>query len=336
MDELAARLAALDSPLVAELFASTDAAACAIVGLGADCAGEVLGIELLRASSGLVVSLRCSDRRLVVKIHRPHLSVRIVAASRAQRSMLTAGLPVATPLLDAPVPLGRGTATVDEWRVEGDEVDVRSPPRRRAIASVSWAISAALPSDRFPDLAPTWTGRYPPPHSALFDFEATAPGAQWIDHAADEAWENRRILRAAGVGQAMVLHTDLRPENVLLSEGPDGTATVTTMYDLDSLELDLEPWLIGGVARAFSTNWSRTDPMLPTVDEIGAFIEDYEVVRRHSFTNDERLLAASGVTFALAYSARCEHALFPDGSDAPWGPGWRELLRLWRNSHDPG
>ena len=334
VDDLAARLADLGTPLIAELFRSVDDAATAIVALGAASGGEVISIDLVRASAGLVVGLRCVTRTVVVKVHRPHLSGRVIAASRAQRVMLAAGLPVAAPLLDRPISLGRGMATVDEWRVEGAMLDVRSPQRRRAIAAASWAISAALPPEVFPDLAPTRTGRYPPPHSALFDFDATWFGAQWIDDAADEAREIGSGLRAAGVGELMVLHADLRPENLLLVDSVDGTAAVTTIYDLDSLECDLEPWLIGGVARAFSTNWSQSDPMLPTVHEIGAFIKDYETYRRCPFTEDERLLAASGVTYALAYSARCEHALFPDGRDAPWGPGWRDLLRRWSQQPD--
>lgn len=172
------------------------------------------------------------------------------------------------------------------------------------------------------------------PHSAIFDFEATANGAEWIDALADEALTTRRIALDRSIGHNVVMHTDLRPENVLLTE-VDGDPFVSTIYDLDSLACDVEPWLVGGVARAFSTNWSQPDPMLPTVAEIRMFVADYEGARGDAFTADEWRLGAAGVTYALAYSARCEHALYPNGADARWGPGWRQLLRDWHSCQQP-
>lgn len=336
VDELRAQLREVDGPLLPELFVDLDEAAVGIVALAESHGGDISGIDLVRAGSGLVVGLRGAERRVVVKVHRPHLSRHVAAATRAHGALHAAGLPVPASLLAVPVPLGRGVATVDEWRSEGATIDVRPAGRRRAIAVACVEISEALRPDLFGDLSPTFTGRYRPPHSAIFDFEATTAGAAWIDAAADEALEYKRQARANEVGQLTVLHTDLRPENVLLRVTTGAEAVATTIFDLDSLELDAEPWLVGGVARAFSTNWSETDPMLPTVDEINAFIVDYESARRCPFTADERQLASSGVTYALAYSARCEHALFPDGSDAPWGPGWRHLLRLWCRSQESG
>jgi hypothetical protein len=333
--DLAGQFENANAPLLMrELFDTTNDAARAILNLADQCCGTVTAVEFVRAGSGLVVGLRSPVERVVIKVHRPHLAAHTGAARRAHRRLFDDQLPVPAPLHREPIPLGHGVVTIDGWRSTGDTVDVRLKPRRRAITQMAHAISAALAPDEFADLAPTWTGRYMPPHSPIFDFEATADGAAWIDALADEARSRRSRAQEGGVGQAVVMHSDLRPENALLTER-HGAAEVSTIYDLDSLEHGLEPWLIGGVARAFSTNWSRPDPMLPTVDEIGLFIADYECARGTTFTADESSLARAGVTYALAYSARCEHALFPDGTEAPWGPGWRQLLRNWTATQRP-
>ena len=238
-----------------------------------------------------------------------------------------AGLPVAEPLADAPIPLGTGWAVVETWHDSGASLDVRPPGRRRAVAVALRRIVEALDPRDFLDLRPGWAGPYPPPHSTIFDFAATGAGAEWIDEYNAAALAAKVGLAERSVGQLVVGHGDLRPENILVTRG--SKPLVSAMYDLDSLVTDAEPWVVGGVARAFSTNWSLADPMLPEIDEIRAFISDYQAARGSPFTLDERELAHRGVQHALAYSARCEHALFPDESPAPWGSGWRDLLRLW-------
>ncbi len=344
--ELALRLSeAQGDSLLADLFGTADArtAADAVMNLVSEFAVPS-GIALVRLSSGLVVGFDGSGsggsgalqpQRVVVKVHRGHLVPRLQAVLRAQAALGSAGLPVATALCDAPVPVGSGAALVESWRAVGDVVDVRPADRRQALARCSFAISEALGPNDFADLRPAWPGRYPPPHSPLFDFEATATGAEWIDELADSALAAASELTATGAGRLVVAHADLRPENVRLDLS--GTEPrVSTVYDLDSLVTEYEAWAIGGVARAFSTNWSLSDPMMPTVTEIGAFVADYELARGCPFTSDETRLAVCGTVHSLAYSARCEHALFPDGSPAPWGPGWRSLLRRYVEAPGPG
>ncbi len=322
-------------PLVAELFgdgqpseeAPFEAAAAAIVD-AASPFGVPVAVALVRAGSGIVVGFDLTGgRRIVLKVHRGHSGDRLTGVLRAQRVLRTAGLPVADPLTLAPIPVGTGWAVVETWLEAGTTLDVRPPPLRRAVAVALHAIVHALDAETLADLRPGWTGPYPPPHSPIFDFVATTGGAEWIDGLNARSLAAKTRLTAEGVGRLVVAHSDLRPENILVTEAP--TPRVTSIYDLDSLIADAEPWVVGGVARAFSTNWSLVDPMIPMIDEVLGFIGDYEAARTVPFSADERSLAHAGVQNALAYSARCEHALFPDGSAAPWGPGWRDLLHRW-------
>ena len=288
-------------------------------------AGRPVGVKLVRLGSGIVVGFDLADgSAVVVKVHRSHIVARLGAVLRAQRALTAAGVPVPESLVDQAIPVGSGAATIESWLADGDMVDVRRTPYRQAIAACAVSITGALtPVENYAALAPGWTGRFPPPHSPIFNFDATAAGAEWIDELADFALAAKFRLVDTRDRRTVVGHSDLRPENVLLD-----ARGVSAVYDLDSLVLDAEPWLIGGVARAFSTNWSLPDPMLPTVDEINAFMNDYELAQGTGFTDDERSLATAGTLHALAYSARCEHSLYPS-SVAPWGPGWRHLLRRW-------
>ncbi len=69
-------------------------------------------------------------------------------------------------------------------------------------------------------------GLYPEPHSPLFDFEATAAGAEWIDDLAGRA----RALRDGDTNPPVVAHTDWSARNVRV--WPDG---IRAVYDADSL-----------------------------------------------------------------------------------------------------
>lgn len=322
-------------PLVRELFGGGQPAVMAPFGTAAGAIvatvapfGVPVAVVLVRASSGIVVGFDLADgRRIVVKVHRGHGGDRLGGVLRAQLALRKAALPVAEPLVLAPIPVGTGWAVVETWIDAGETLDVRPAPLRRAVASAMHDVVRTLDADTFADLRPRWTGPYPPAHSPIFDFAATASGAKWIDDHNVASIAVKTRLTAGGVGRLIVGHSDLRPENILITPAPE--PRVSAIYDLDSLVADAEPWVVGGVARAFSTNWSMADPMIPAIDEILGFISDYEATRSVPFTGDERLLAEAGVHNALAYSARCEHSLFPDGSAAPWGAGWRDLLRLW-------
>lgn len=334
--DLARRLSCVEkAPLLRDLFGTTDTEAVAHTLLSLlNPFGNVHDICLVRLSAGLVIGVDVDEPvgRVVLKVHRGHVVPRLSGVLRAQRILGTGGIGVAHPLVDSAIPIANGAAIIETWHVEGATVDVRPAPIRRALARCSFLISELLDPALFPEFAATWTGRYPPPHSPHFDFVATTRGAEWIDELADHALNVRSALVAAGIGRRIVAHTDLRPENILIGVRASETI-VSSVYDLDSLCVDAEPWMLGGTARAFSTNWSLDDPMLPTVAEIHAFLNDYQDVRATPFSPQEARLAQAGTLHALAYSARCEHALYGDGSPAPWGSGWRGLLREWADAN---
>jgi Phosphotransferase enzyme family len=172
------------------------------------------------------------------------------------------------------------------------------------------------------------------PHAAAFDFAATAHGAEWIDAI---AWSALK-LRIAEPSPVVVVHTDWRPENVILNATGSAVATV---FDLDALEAGDEAWLVGGVARVFSTCWRGAtdghgvdfDPMIPTLEQALLFLADYELARAEPFTAEQRQRAHAGLASALAYSARCEHAL-PAGA-VTWSPTFADALRLVAQGHLP-
>ena len=53
---------------------------------------------------------------------------------------------------------------------------------------------------------------------------------------------------------------------------------------------------------------------MPTYEETCAFIAEYEVARGKPFTPDEHQTLKAAEIYGLAYGARCEHALKPEGT----------------------
>jgi len=79
-----------------------------------------------------------------------------------------------------------------------------------------------------------YEGLLPLPHSPLFDFDATAAGAEWIDELA------RRAKPLLGLGRVVVAHTDWAARNVRLS-----ARGILAVYDLDSLAVGPLPAALG-------------------------------------------------------------------------------------------
>jgi len=265
------------------------------------------------SSVGSVFGLRLGDgREVVIKAHQPNEPLDYLNAVHTVCCHLSeSGFPCPRPLL-APRPLGLGHGTVEELRADGDWADAHDPAVRRRMAELL-AILIELGRDvvDLRGLRPGLLSRveeeriWPRPHSAIFDFEATATGAEWIDELAVRA---RSILRQP-TGERVVGHVDWSVKHFRFRDGD-----VTAIYDWDSLAVDCEPVIVGEAARGFTFTWRIPVRLAPSLDESRAFVSEYETARGTPFTSAERKTAGAAAVYALAYTARCEHCL---GSRAP-------------------
>src|SRR5262249_4285687 len=158
---------------------------------------------------------------------------------RVQRYLADRGV-FAAEILAGPSPLGHGHAIVERFVDIGATEDAHRPEIRAALATALRTIiatceplvgSSALERGLLarPN-APLW----PTPHSKLFDFEAAARGAEWIDEIASLARQ-----RMAPAGVRVIGHSDWRAEHVrFVGDRP------VVAFDWDSLCCQLEPELL--------------------------------------------------------------------------------------------
>jgi hypothetical protein len=281
----------------------------------------IAGAEFVAAGVGSVYGLRLGDgRRVVVKVHPPRATARYLDAMQAvQRHLAAAGFPAPEPLAP-PAPLGAGLAVAEALLDRGGRADAHDAAVRREMAEGLVRLVAA---------ARGFTGRdglrenimamgperlWPIPHDGRFDFEATATGAEWIDAIAARA----RRARDREVGDVVVGHTDWRVENMRFADGE-----ISAVYDWDSLAVQREPVLAGGVAHLFTADFSAGPDWVqrPSLDEALAFIADYEAARGAPFGAGERAAARAALLYAMAFTARCEHSdLLTDMGTRPPDP----------------
>jgi aminoglycoside phosphotransferase (APT) family kinase protein len=148
---------------------------------------------------------------------------------------------------------------------------------------------------------------WPKPHNALFDFEATASGAEWIDEIATAA----RAITDRNVGTELVGHTDWSAKHLRFSPQLE----LLALYDWDSVTTGREPNLVGTAAGSFTYTEELDEEISvwPSVEESLAFIADYEAARGMPFSEVERNAAQAACVYLRAYAARCHHAY---GGDA--------------------
>lgn len=300
-----------DLPVERAIFGTTDPAAITseIERFAREELGSTVREPLFYESSvGSVFGLRLGDGRdVVIKAHQPNEPLDYLhAVTTVCRHLAERGFPCPRPLL-APTPLGLGHATVEELRVDGDWADAHDPAVRSKLAELL-ARLVELGRDvvdvrglRPGLLSRVEEGRlWPRPHSTIFDFEATASGAEWIDELALRA---RRTLRSPA-GERVVGHVDWSVKHFRFRDGE-----VTAIYDWDSLAVDREPVIVGEAARGFTFTWRIPVPLAPSLDESRAFVSEYEAARGQPFTAAERETLGAAAVYALAYTARCEHCL---------------------------
>ncbi len=269
---------------------------------------EVLFCEV---SIGAALGLRLGDaRRVVLKAHRPDRDPDFLACvHQVQLHLADRGFPCPRPVL-GPESFGAGLATVDQLVDAGEFADAHEPEIRREMARALARLielASEVPREALAPLEGPWWpegGLWPPPHNALFDFEATAAGAGWIDEIAIEA---KRIVESTPIG-TVVGHGDWSANQMRFEGGKMSVA-----YDWDSLRVDKETTFVGHAATHFPYTERLDAPASPCPEEVGLFVEEYEAARGATFFGRERAALFAAATYGLAYTARCEHAIDPKG-----------------------
>ena len=296
-----------DRTLAASILGTTDPGAIS---------GALDGFCRARLGSGVVEVAHCTfsvgagfglaladGRRVFLKAWGPAADpAGLDAAHAVQAALAERGFP-APAVLARPAPFLAGVASAMEWMDRGAQEDAARPALRRAMAAeLARLVGLALP---FVDLPGLPRHGYPEPgpwagsHNALFDFAATAPGAEWIDRVGLASAEAAR----AGEGRRVVGHRDWRVQNMRFADG-----RVSAVYDWDALTVALEPEIVGMAAATFTfTDDVPTERKFPTPTAMAAFVAGYEAASGRRFTAGEWRTAGAAATYLLAYAARCEH-----------------------------
>ncbi|NAZ75154.1 phosphotransferase [Kineococcus sp. T13] len=297
--------------------------------------GSRIAEVLLRAGRiSAVYGLRLHDgREVAVKVHRLGADlVHLRLAARAQRVLAEHGYPCPLPL-HGPV-LRDGRAVVVETLLRrGRTADATLPAVRTALA-VSLAeqveVLRAVPAEPLRPGAPAWAryegGPWPAPHDPLFDFGDRSPRADRVDALAARA---AAVLREAS-GADVAGHSDWYDGNVLVEDragdrGEDGAGNrgedgprVSAAFDWDSLTARPEAELVG-MSAGSHTAGGPANAVSPAVEQVAAFLDDYERARSRPFSARQRAAAAAAACWVLTYNARCDLCFLPADAEAPPG-----------------
>ncbi|HMK11822.1 MAG TPA: phosphotransferase, partial [Acidimicrobiales bacterium] len=263
---------------------------------------SVAAIEQWHFSVGSVAITRLTDgRRVALKVFRPRWTAPFLRAVVAvQRHLVDRGLPCPTPIA-GPVPLSTSDpalvcaeAVLDDpgWpsgRLGQRELEASAAGLAHLVI-IAGELSADLVEPLFAHPLRTPDGAlYPEPHSPVFDFVATARGAEWIDQLAAVALEARDGDMTAPV----VAHTDWSARNVRV--WPDG---IRAFYDADSLALVTESTAAGIAAATWSARGDERDEIAPSPEAAAAWVAAYEAAGRE-LTEAQRHAAGGAVLHAL-------------------------------------
>lgn len=260
-------------------------------------------------SVGAVFGVALQDgREVVLKLHLPREPLeRLRGVQQLQGRLADAGFPCPRPIGE-PRQLHGLHATAEELVAGGEERDAHDPKVRRVMAQTLARLIRL--TDEFEaadsvrggwDIEPP-ERLWPQPHNALFDFQATAAGAEWIDRLATAARQR------TGAGRLVAGHADWTVKHFRFRGG-----RVHIIYDWDSLRLQPEPMLVAGAAVHFPYTDAFAVPRVASLDELHAFVDEYDAERPAAFTLEEKRAIWAHAVYALAYTARCEHARDPSG-----------------------
>jgi hypothetical protein len=300
------------------IFGTTDPRriALSIEGFCVDALGApIVDCLFWRSHMGSVSGVQLADgRRVVIKaypatadlgsVHFFKDLTHLTAAYRVQRFLVERGFPCPPPIL-GPTPIEQGYAVVEEMVSVGVEADAHDPAIRRAMGeTLAHLVKLTRELGPMPDLAPRQPRGtvWPTPDHAMFNFDATSKGAEWIDELARSA----QPALARDPSPLVTGHMDWRTEHFRFVDGAVGV-----IYDWDSLAYTREAAVVGVAAATFTATWDIPVLVSPTPDETESFIADYESARGLPFTPAEREALFAQVTYARAYGARAEHARDP-------------------------
>ena len=286
-----------------------------------------LGVAVAGAR-GWITSVGCvglvvlaDGREAAIKVHQPDRSTAFLGdVQTVQRAVVEAGVAAPMPLVPpAPIRPGGPLATADAVVADPGVTDGRAPGAARAGRPPSRSRRAPPATSRRRRSPPTrWTSPagqlYPTPHSPIFDFVATAAGAEWIDDPPSAA---REVLDVPGAGGAPVLiHQDWCSRNVRVVDG-----VVVAAYDWDSVSRVPVARGVGHAAVLWPCTGEEDMPDPSTAEELDAFLDAF-ADGWGLLTAADRHVAHASARYSLAYLARCEHAIGrQDGSRHPVSAG---------------
>jgi hypothetical protein len=260
---------------------------------------EVEDCFAFEVSVGALLGVVLADgSRAALKVHRRLSDDQLEIVQDAQRRLHAARFP-------CPRPLGvRARTTLEEWVDAGEYRDAHEPIIRTAMAELLAELhrltQTIAPANGVAFVGAERGALWPQPHSVLFDFEATAAGAEWIDEIAAAA----NAVCVTERGRTVASHSDWSVKH-LRFEG----SRATVVYDWDSLCRDGEAVVVGHTAATFTYTERLPVDRTPTVGEAKAFVDDYERARGSAFTNAERRAVNAAAVYSRAYGARCAHAV---------------------------
>jgi hypothetical protein len=284
---------------------------------------EIAACEFWEVSVSFTIGLRLvSGQRVVAKFRSPaNITLpTLQAVCQVQEYLANCGFP-APQIILPPIQQGDTFASIEALLDVGENCDAHNPLVRRAMAiGLAQQIRLAQPLVNLPHLplsrfqsAPLWEK----PHNALFDFERTAEGAEWIDGIAEQAkFEYSSTNYSPQIG-----HMDWSVKNMRFNNNQ-----LSAVYDWDSLRVENELVILGNALKGFLTTWYvNVKSIVPTPKEINSFIQDYEFAREQAFTQTEQQIIRAAFLYSMAYTARCEHAIDPAGQKVRGS--FREALR---------
>jgi hypothetical protein len=293
-----------ESPVVLDVLGTADADR--IRALAQELEPATQEIFQFGCSVGATFGLRLRDgSRVALKVHKLFSDLEYFRdVQRVQAALRESGFP-------APKPIRADRRiTVEEWIDDGVYRDAHDGEVRRAMAhtllrfvELATASGSRPRRDRLKPDGALW----PKPHNVLFDFEATAAGAEWIDEIGARAAVVERV------GGEVVGHLDWAAKHVRFDDGLQPTA----VYDWDSVTAELEPVVAGQAAASFTYTDELAAPVerWPTPDESLAFLADYEQARGSPFDEAESRTARAASVYLIAYAARCHHAVGGNPAD---------------------